>query len=494
MQPNVLFLIPPLRSIVDDNTVRRDRPDGYRTRYPHIGIAYIMAVLKKADVPCQIIDMNLGYTIDDVLEQMGPDQPPYVCMTVFSAGYKKAYAVVKGLRPHYNGSIVLGGPHISVVAGRALEQAPADYAFMGEGEFGLLELVQGADPNGIAGLIWRDRSTIVVNERRPYIMKLDQLPFPVFEEFKLDKYLCSTDKRLPLITSRGCPYLCNYCCTRLCMGKGFRVRSAENVVNEIEYWHKKGWLVIDINDDVFSLHKERAKKICRLILDRKVDVTLNLYVGLRVDNIDEALLELLAAAGCKFISYGCEAGNDHMLKRIKKGIETKDVENAVRMTRKAGINCKVNFIIGHPDELYRDAIDSIKFARKLIEIGCNFVGFNNMIPYPGTEAYSWIEENPNARFLYPPEVYLNDLTHKRRLPVFETDEFPLKERSKALVKGFRLQEKTLSNFRFGRFKGYVAYLLGLNKYLSAVSQWLFGIVLSTKVGYAAYRKLVKSPW
>ena len=90
--------------------------------------------------------------------------------------------------------------------------------------------------------------------------------------------------------------------------------------------------------------------------------------------IDENLLKKLKAAGCMFISYGCEAGNDRILKDIRKGIRVKDVINANDITRKVGINHKFNFIIGHPTETYKDAMDSIRLAKSL---KCSFVSFNN---------------------------------------------------------------------------------------------------------------------
>ena len=491
MQPKVLFLVPPLKSILGDDYIRKDGRDPYKARYPHIGVAYIMAVLKQAKIACEVLDMNLGYSSNQVLEYVKSNNPDFIGITIFSAGYRTAYSLAPFLRSHYEGKIVIGGPHVSVVTKQAVEATQADFAVVGEGEYALLELVQNLEFEKIKGLVWRQGSRIIVNERRPYLQDLDSLPLPAFEDFELEKYFCFIDRRLPLTTSRGCPYQCTYCSTRLSMGRRFRARSPENVISEIQHWREKGWSIFDINDDVFTLNKRRAAKICELILERKLNIQLNLYVGIRVDNVDEHLLKLLKAAGCRFISYGCEAGNERILKDIKKGIKIKDVINAVDMTKKIGINCKVNFIIGHPTERYEDALDTIRLAKNLRP---NFVGFNNLIPYPGTEAYSSIESNPHARFLYSPEVYLNELTHKKLMPVFETDEFPVKERTKALIKGFHLEERTLACFRFGKCKGYLAYLLGRNKFVSKISRWLLDLLVSTRVGSAAYRLIVKPPW
>lgn len=454
------------------------------------------AMLKQNKIDYHILDMNLGYSSEQILEFVEGHRPHLICITVFSAGYKKVYSLIEFIRSYHQGLIVIGGPHISITTEQSLKATPADFAVVGEGEHTLSELIDELNNSNpefqkINGLIWRRGGyKIIMNEKRDYINNLDALPFPAFEDFELEKYLCYVDKRLPIITSRGCPYRCNYCCTPLCMGKKFRVRSPENVVDEIEHWHKRGWSIFDFNDDVFTLDKKRARNICDLITERGLDIKFNLYVGIRAD-IDEDLLQSLKTSGCRFISYGCESGSDRILKTIKKGLRARDVMNSVNITRKVGVNCKVNFIIGHSTETYEDAMQSIKLAKNLKS---NFVGFNNMVPYPGTQAYQWIQDNETARFLYSPEVYLNELTHKRLIITFETDEFTAKEREKLLKIGLDLEKKTLACFRFGKYKGYFVYLLTRNEWISLISTRVFKLFVSTNIGSAIYKLIVKPPW
>ena len=182
---------------------------------------------------------------------------------------------------------------------------------------------------------------------------------------------------------------------------------------------------------------------------------------------------------------------NNILKAIKKGITIADVIKAVNLTKKVGINHKVNFIIGHPMESYNDALDSIRLAEKL---ECSFVGFNNLIPYPGSEAYRLISTNPKAKFISSPETYLNQLTHKKTMPVFETNNFPKEEIDKALGQGFELEERTLARFRFGRIKGYIAYLVSRHQHIFKPAIWLFQRIISTRLGSAGYNMVVKPPW
>ena len=158
-------------------------------------------------------------------------------------------------------------------------------------------------------------------------------------------------------------------------------------------------------------------------------------------------------SGCILISYGCEAGNDNTLKTIKKGIKLEQVKNAVQWTNEVGIKNSVNFIIGHPGETYETAMDSIRFAKSL---PTNFVNFYNLVPYPGTELFDWV--NTNAHFLSSPETYLNQISYRDNSPIFETEEFTKKERSKVIKKGFSLYEKRILQFRLGKKFGYAGYL------------------------------------
>lgn len=488
MTYKVLFFIPPIE--YTDEVYGK-----ISTRYPHTGIAYLASMLKQNKISFKILDMNLGYSDSHVLEYSKTYKPDMICTTVPSRDYQRLYDLIEFIRPHYNGKIVIGGLHVSITEKEALEKSCADFAVMGEGEYTLLELIQNLhetqDFGEIKGLIWRKNDKIVVNEKRPYIQDLDSLPFPAYEDFELEKYICNVDRRLPIITSRGCPYQCTFCCTRISMGNKFRIRNPDNVVDEIEHWYKKGWFIFDINDDLFSLDRNRAIKICDMIIERGLDIQFNFYVGLRVDTVDESLLKTLKAAGCKFIAYGCDAGNDRVLKVIKKGITVKDVVTAVNITRKVGINHKVNFIIGHPTETYEEAMDSVRLAKSL---KCNFLAIYNIIPYAGTETYTWIKNNKNARFLEPPEIYLNRLTLEKLTPVFETDEFPAEERKKALIKGLEIEEKSFTQFRFGKYKGYLVYLLNRNKNISRISQKFLDIFLTTDIGSTIYDSIVKPPW
>lgn len=425
---------------------------------PHTGVAYLTAVLQQHNFSIKILDLRLGYNTKDLHKSLDAFEPDLVGVTSYSFEYESAYKVIDSIKNQGKHLVVIGGPHASAIRSRILEHTKADFAVKGEGEYTMLDLCNSINGNGprldeIKGLIWRNGDKIQENSDRPYIEDLDALPFPAYESFEIQKYLDYATKRIPLITSRGCPHRCIYCSVRLTMGNRFRARTAKNVVDEIDHWHRKGWKNFDINDDCFSFDLDRAKEICNLIIERGLKITYQLYNGIRVDRVDFELLQKMKASGCSFVAYGVESGNKDTLKVIKKAISLEQVKKAVKMTKEVGIRNYATFIIGHPGETFKKAMDTINFAK---ELPADQIGVYNIIPYPGTELYEWMLKN--ARMLYPLESYLNEVTYGQNKPIFETPEFTAEERRTALRIGLLLQRKKLLQLRLGKALGTLVYL------------------------------------
>jgi len=457
----------------------------YRSVWPHTGIAYMAAVLKQHNIKIKIVDMQIGHSFDYLFKVLNEFKPDIVGVTCYTYWYEKAYKTIDQIKSRGNYIVVIGGPHVSAVRKEVLTETKADFAVKGEGEYTFLELcgaieIGAKSFSGIKGLIWREGDSVAENEDRPFVEDLDALPFPAYEEFELTEYKCFEDKELPIITSRGCPYNCIFCGIRLSMGRRFRARSPENVVNELEYWYKKGWNNFAFNDDCFSFDLNRAKKICDLITERRLKIKYHLDSGIRVDRVDRELFEKMKESGCTFISFGVESGNQEILRKIRKGITLEQVVKAVDMAREAGIKTNAFFIIGHPYETFEKAMDTLRFAEKL---QADYVSFSNLIPYPETDLFNWVKKN--AKLLYSPEVYLNAFSCWQNSPIFETKDYTLKEREKALKMAFSLHWKRYWQFKLGRVAGYLTYLLTKSETLEKMGRKVF---LGTKVG----NKMIKS--
>ncbi len=477
----VLFVIPRTKSLYGDE-LAIDSMGGH----PHVGIAYLTGVLKQADIEVEIFDEMVDGKNDQLDQVVANYQPDLIGVTTFSYCFKYAVDIIAKLKEDTTCPIVIGGPHVSATRAKVLTDTQADYAIKGEGEVTLVELIrqlEAAQPDfkTVEGLIWKTDKDIVENTDRTLIQNLDDLPLPDYSAFKLDRYSYTESRTLPIITSRGCPYKCNFCSVRLSFGQRFRARSAEAVVDEMQYWYNNGWNRFEINDDCFSFDIDRAIRICDLIIEKDIRITYQLYNGIRPDRTSAELLEKMKTSGCTFISYGCESGSPATLKAIRKGFNLDHVRNSVEMTNKVGIKNSVNFIIGHPGETYESAMQSVSFAESL---PTNFVNFYNLVPYPGTELLEWIKIN--TRVLVPLESYLEDVSYRDITPIFETPEFTEQERKKVLKKGFALYDRTILRFRFGRVIGRVAYLFTR---IGTVARLARTFALYNRFGIKLYRIL-----
>lgn len=439
---------------------------GYRGTspgFPHLGVAYLIAMLEKEGIEVKVFDDACGQTREDLFGLINEFHPDLIGMTIFTLSRPFAYELIQEIKDSLDIPVVLGGAHVTTVKGLVLKETEADFAIKYEGEYPLLELLNELDKNQsrfdkVKNLIWKNNNEIKENPDRPFITDLDLLPFPQFDLYDIKIHPAHGEKLVPLITSRGCPFDCDFCSVRLNMGKGFRKRSAVNVFEEIKYQYSKDYRQFDINDDCFTLDKERAEKILDFIIDSGLKIKFQFYNGLRVDTVDPNLLKKLKKAGCFYISYGCESGNEAILKKIKKGITLKQVRDAVNWTKDAGIDCSVNFIIGHRDETLKTAMDSISFARSL---PTNFVNFYNLIPYPGTEAFDWATKH--GRFLVDTDNYLEAISYADNKPIFETDQLTLKQRIKIVNIGFRIHEYRVLRYRFGNLVGILLFILTRNR-------------------------------
>ena len=308
--------------------------DYFSAQMPHTGIAYVSAMLKKSGIDTKIIDMRLGYKMEEVLKIIDVYQPQFVGITLYSFGFDRSKNTIDQIKTHSElYKVVIGGPHVAALRKKTLEDTLADIAVVKEGEITMLEICQGIPLNEIMGIIWRNGNEIVENADAPFIKDLDEIPLPDYEGFELEKYLGFKERHLPLVTSRGCPYQCNFCSIKLSMGMKFRARSPENIIGEIEHWYNKGWRSFEVDDDNFTMDMNRAHKICDMIIEKGLKITWKCDNGIRADRIDLPLLEKMKKAGCIYISFGVEAGNDKILKVIKKGEKLETIVNGINLAK-----------------------------------------------------------------------------------------------------------------------------------------------------------------
>ncbi len=448
----VLFCVPPF-------------PNRYgQPTHPHTGIGYLSRFLNERGIETAVVDFRLGHGLRRLKQEMKRFRPDLCGVTMMTYYHRLAYDIVRFLQP-YGVPVAAGGPHISTLGISAVEECGAAFGFRMEAEKALASFCHGDPAETIPGLIYRHRGEL--RENPPALTRtLDELPFPTYDDVALPLY---GRKRIPIISSRGCPCQCTFCTIATSMGRGYRIRSARHVFSEIEYWYRRGYRDFDFQDDNFTLDKERVFLLFELIKRAGMkDLFMQCGNGIRADLASPELFAAMREVGFRAIAFGVESANDTVLKNIKKGETRAQIERAVSLALEAGLEVSLFFIAGLPGETAQSFKESLSFAERYPVSGTIYY---NPIPFPGTELFDWV--SANGLFLRKPQDYLNHIAHLEFVPVFATPDFSVDERIAALKEGYRLNlrikrrdlERKLGGKPYARILSWLLYETPLNAVL-----------------------------
>jgi radical SAM superfamily enzyme YgiQ (UPF0313 family) len=242
----------------------------------------------------------------------------------------------------------------------------------------------------IKGLVWRRGPEVIVNFDRPFIRNLDDLPIPRHDLLPYDKY------RIPMIkgpytfivTSRGCTAGCKYCIKHVSYQYSIRLRTPENIMDELWTLKKLGVKHVHMYADLFTVNRDQVVGLCKLMIEQNIG--LSWTCNSRVDYVDEEMLQLMAQAGCNLISWGIESANEQILKKAAKGYRMEQAPRSLTWAHKYGIKNWGYFIIGLPGETVETIKETIAFAKALpLDVAL----FHVAAPYPGTPFFFDVLEN-----------------------------------------------------------------------------------------------------
>lgn len=348
---------------------------------PPLGLLYIAAVLEREGHEIQIIPADiLGLNFKQIQRKIKEFKPDIIGITSTTENRFQSFKLIKKAKQAYPQALtILGGPHASMAPEDSLAHIPElDVVVIGEGEETMKELCASWEKKpspsslaNIAGLAYRQDGQIKINPRRPPILDLDSLPFPAFHLIPFEKYNFRFEvpghgllPAINMITSRGCPFNCNFCATPINWGRHVRMRSPENVIQEIEHLKEKYKVdVFFFFDDTFNANPQRVEKICDLILERKLNIFWK--CDIRLDLINRPLLEKMKKAGLFHLSFGLEAGSERVRNEIiHKKINIDDFHRVIQWCLELEIIPNTFFIFSHPTETWDEAQETIKIIEQ----------------------------------------------------------------------------------------------------------------------------------
>jgi radical SAM superfamily enzyme YgiQ (UPF0313 family) len=344
------------------------------------------------------------------IESARPDLVGINCFTTHHFPFvQEVSEIIKVLEPSL--PIMIGGAHPSLFAKEILQNvSTVDYIVIGEGEVQVTGLARGLQNNdknsikNISAFAYREEDgLVVVNERQNYIDFLDQLPEPAWDAINLADYYSDHSSwynpknlefhiSVPILSSRACPFSCNFCACHATMGRKFRKRSPQKVVDEIQMLHQeKGQNYFGFIDDNVNLDKKHILEICDEIIKRKLNIQYETTCGTHIASLTEEVMDAMAASGCVFVRLPIEHGNDLIRNKIiGKNLPREQIYAVAAYLKKKKIFTASMFIMGFPEDSVASLEDTYNMICEL-ELDLNYVF--NIIPFPGTKIFKQAQED-----------------------------------------------------------------------------------------------------
>jgi len=382
-----------------------------------MGIAYLAAVLREAGYEASCLDAvaeaayqetpvkedisRFGLTYEQIMDRVKAEKPDLVGLScIFSNQWPAVRELarrLKALDPDL--TVIAGGAHPTFLAERCMREAPLDFILRGESEQSLIDLLsrlKAEKPyHDVDGLVYREGAEVRANPKTGFIPDLDSIPFPAHDLLDPERYFklalpmgysMLSNRNLPVVTSRGCPCKCTFCSSTNLWGNRYRMRSADNVLAELDWLVSRfGVREVKFQDDNLTTNRQRARSIFQGMIERPWRLRWNTPNGIATWTLDDELLGLMKKSGCYEITLAIESGNQKVLSNlVKKPLKLDKVREVNALAKKHGIVRFAYFIIGFPGETRSQIMDTINFGRELkLHLWPIFI-YN---PLPGSELF-----------------------------------------------------------------------------------------------------------
>lgn len=451
---------------------------------PSLGICYIASALEKNNHKVEIIDAYVeGLSLKGLLSRLKKSKPELVGVTFTTENRFQGFNAIQKIKKTFPETMTCaGGPHVSLAAEDTLSHiTELDFVVRGEGEKTIIDLIN-SKPENVHGISYRKGNKIYSNPDQPLIPNLDDIPFPAVHLVPWEKYNFRLEvpergkiRAGNIMTSRGCPFNCNFCASTKVWGRTCRMRSVDNILNEIEILRNRHKIqALWIFDDTFTVNKKRVMEFCNKLLEKNWNISW--FCEARVDTVDRELLTLMKKSGCYSIGFGVESGSQRILDEvIGKRINLEQVRETANICKELGIISNPFFIFSHPGETKEDIEKTMEMIRTWPKPSS--ISLSLLHIYPGTK----LEEIAKQKGILPKDFTWTRKNDKRvtvlptaqgNVPIF-IDKLPLKEISKYIFQwrerqGYKLWKKLpkiAKNMRSPRdillylaiLKGYLRY-------------------------------------
>lgn len=365
---------------------------------PPLGLGYLASALENDGHWVKIFDFTKKYyKTEDAGRIVLKEKPDIIGLSITTQKFVSAKRLIEFLKSkNSNIPVIIGGVHITALPEYSLQELKADYGIAGEGEHSFPKLIKKIqnkekDFTNIRGLIYRENAKIKINKPQDIIERLDELPYPAWHLIDPGDYPPNPWQLFyrkfpvaPILTTRGCPNTCLYCAIAQ---ERYRVRSAKNIVNEIEYLlNNFGIKEFQIIDDCFNFYREHVQNFCEEIVNKNLKILWKTPNGILIKNIDKEILGLMKESGCYELWFGIESGVDEVLKKNKiNKINLSEAYQKLKLVQDAKIDAGGFFIFGLLGDNKKTIIKTTNF---MVNLPISFVHIAQAVPVPGSKLFS----------------------------------------------------------------------------------------------------------
>ena len=392
---------------------------------PAIEMAYLTAAANSMGYPVHVVDALLegvdniqdvpgfenfqykGLNHQDIIAKIPEGTRLIGVSCMFSATWPYTRMMIEAIKkalPEI--PIIVGGEHMTALPEFTMENCPEiEMGVLGEGEETFLEILEafstGQPFKDVAGIIYRQGSTLVQTQRRKRIKAVTEIPWPEWDNVSIDKYLeykfsdgPYRGRSMPIIATRGCPFKCAFCTNDNMWGILHVAREVKDVVDEIEVYIKKYDIeCIEFLDLTAIVSKKWIKAFCREVIARKLKFSWQISGGTRSEGLDEEAIPLMKQSGCKYLCLVPESGSEETLARIGKRVKLDKITHLMKLCIKEGIDTRANLVIGFPDEPRKDIWKTLLYHQRLALMGIIDTPLFIFSPYPGSRYFRELRED-----------------------------------------------------------------------------------------------------
>lgn len=374
---------------------------GIKAAMPPLGLLSLAAYLEENGRDVSVLDVHVEkLSTQELKKRISQLRPKIVGITVMTATAIQSNLIARLVKEiDCSIVVVMGGVHAEVLPEECLSNKEVDIVIRGDGEITFYHVckavLEGRLFKDIPGISFKtsknDKVRLIHNQPAEIIKDLNQLPSPAYHLVPMHRYYPAIGayRKLPAINmlmTRGCAGNCSFCNSARTF---LRTRDAKNVVEEIMSLKRQyGIREIQFYDDTFTVSRLNVLKFCKLMKERRVEVSWSVFA--RADFIDKDMAVAMKEAGCHQVMFGVESADPETLKKMGKPIQIERTEKAVEIVKDAGIEVRCAFIYGCEGETLLSMQKTLDFALRLDP---NLAIFNIATPYPGTQLYSWAKQN-----------------------------------------------------------------------------------------------------